>query len=55
MKTRLAAIMAQSVVILLAQIEINYSYEMKYGDGKKVTKQVTDNPETTDYTYFENL
>ena len=38
--------------ILSAQIEMNYSYEMKYGDGKQVTSLPQD---TTDYSYFENL
>ena len=31
---------------------MNYSYEMKYGDGKQV-KPISQN--TTDYTYFENI
>ena len=52
MKTRLVALIALFVGILSAQLEINYSYEMKYGDGMQV-KPLTQN--TTDYTYFENL
>ena len=52
MKTRLAALMALFVGILSAQLEMNYSYEMKYGDGMQVKPLTQD---TTDYTYFENL
>jgi hypothetical protein len=52
MKTRLAALIALLVGILSAQVEMNYSYEMKYGDGMQVTP-LTQN--TTDYSYFENL
>ena len=52
MKTRLAALMALFVGILSAQLEMNYSYEMKYGDGMQVTPLTQD---TTDYSYFENL
>ena len=52
MKTRLAIMMALFMGILSAQIEMNYSYEMKYGVGKQVTVESQD---TTDYSYFENL
>ena len=52
MKTRLAALMALSMGVLFSQIEMNYSYEMKYGDGKQVKVLTQD---TTDYSYFENL
>jgi len=52
MKTRLAILMALFSGFLSAQVEMNYSYEMKYGDGKQVT-QLTQ--ETTDYSYFENI
>ena len=38
-----------------AQTDINFSYEMKYGDGKQVTGTASDNPDTLDYNYFENL
>ena len=41
--------------ILSAQIEMNYSYEMKYGDGNQVERTASDNPVTSDYSYFENL
>ena len=34
---------------------MNFSYEMKYGDGKQVTSSVSGSPDTTDYSYFENL
>jgi len=52
MKTRLVALIALFGGILSAQLEINYSYEMKYGDGMQVKPLTQD---TTDYTYFENL
>ena len=52
MKTPLAPLMALFVGILSAQIEMNYSYEMKYGDGKQVKSLTSD---TTNYSYFENL
>ena len=38
--------------VISAQTEMNYSYEMKYGDGKQVAPLTQD---TTDYSYFENL
>ena len=44
--------MALFAGILSAQVELNYSYEMKYGDGKQVKALTQD---TTDYSYFENL
>jgi hypothetical protein len=34
---------------------MNYSYEMKYGDGKQVERTASDNPVASDYSYFENL
>ena len=40
---------------IIAQAEINYSYEMKYGKGKEVRGQASSNPYITDYSYFENL
>ncbi|SVC61580.1 uncharacterized protein METZ01_LOCUS314434, partial [marine metagenome] len=55
MKTQLAIMMALILGILFAQVEMNYSYEMKYGDGKEVRGQASNNPYTTDYSYFENL
>jgi len=55
MKTQMAIIMAQIFGILFSQLEMNYSYEMKYGDGKEVRGQASNNPYTTDYSYFENL
>ena len=36
--------------LLHSQIGMNYSYEMKYGDGKQTT--ISD---TVDYNYFENI
>ena len=52
MKTRLAILMALFSGFLSAQVEMNYSYEMKYGVGQQVTSLTQD---TTDYSYFENL
>ena len=52
MKTGLAAITALLLGILPAQVEMNYSYEMKYGEGKQVKPLTSD---TTNYFYFENL
>ena len=55
MKTRLAVIMGLTIRVLFPQIEMNYSYEMKYGRGKEVRGQASSNPYTTDYSYIENL
>ena len=38
--------------LIYSQVEMNFSYEMKYGDGKQVTPLTQD---TTYYSYFENL
>tara|TARA_Y100000590_G_C15741793_1_gene1020542 strand:+ start:3783 stop:5504 length:1722 start_codon:yes stop_codon:yes gene_type:complete len=38
--------------ILFSQLEMNYSYELKYGNGKQV-KEIDGSIE--DYSYFENL
>ena len=43
------------VNILLSQIEMNYSYQMQYGNGKQVIAQASDDPYTDDYSYLENL
>jgi len=57
MKTRLAALMALFVGILFAQLEMNYSYEMKYGDGQQVLVTSPNNlfPKGEDYNYLENI
>ena len=57
MKTRLAVIMAILWRILSAQLEMNYSYEMKYGDGKEVYDKSPNeiDPPYDDYNYIENL
>ena len=52
MQIRLVAMLTFLLGVLSAQIEMNYSYEMKYGDGKQVTPLSQD---TTDYDYFENI
>ena len=41
--------------VINAQTEINFSYEMKYGDGKQVTGTASNSPVASDYNYFENL
>ena len=41
--------------IIIAQAEINYSYQMQYGKGKQITGTVSDDPDTANYNYFENL
>ena len=57
MKTLLAALMALFWGILAGQIEMNYSYEMKYGNGKEViiTSPNDPVPEVEDYGYNENI
>ena len=53
----MAIIMALITGISSSQIEMNYSYETKYGDGKEVNKASpnTLNPTKNDYGYFENI
>ena len=41
--------------VLSAQLEMNYSYEMKYGDGNQVTGIASDDPDTSVYSYVENI
>ena len=43
--------------VINAQTEMNYSYEMKYGDGKEVTITGPNDldPEEEDYNYIENI
>jgi len=41
--------------VINAQAEMNFSYELKYGDGKKVEKTQSGYPVTSAYNYFENL
>ncbi len=53
MKASIFSLLWMSVIN--AQTDINFSYEMKYGDGKQVTGTASDNPDTLDYNYFENL
>ena len=45
--------MAVLLGIMNAQVEMNFSYEMKYGDGKQVKTTGTTQP--VPYYYFENL
>jgi len=55
MKTKLVLTLSIMLGSIIAQAEMNYSYEMKYGKGKEVRGQASSNPYTTDYSYFENL
>ena len=57
MKIRLAALMVLFGGILSAQLEMNYSYEMKYGDGKEVTIASPNDTEpiVENYGYIENI
>ena len=36
--------------VLFSEIDVSFSYELKYGNGKQVTIQ-----DTSDYNYLENL
>ena len=40
---------------VIANTDVNYSYEMQYGQGKQITGMLSDNPDTLNYNYFENL
>ena len=55
MKTKIIVTLSLLLEIIVAQADINFSYEMKYGDGKQVTGTASNNPDTLDYNYFENL
>ena len=52
MKTKIILTLSILLGSIIAQAEMNYSYEMKDGDGMQVKPLTKD---TTDYTYFENL
>jgi hypothetical protein len=43
------------LAILSSQVEMNFSYEMKYGDGQQVKDTASNDPDTSLYNYFENL
>ena len=55
MSTKIVLTLSILLGSIIAQAEMNYSYEMKYGKGKEVRGQASSNPYTTDYSYFENL
>ena len=55
MKTKIVLTLSILLGSIIAQAEMNYSYEMKYGKGKEVRGQASSNPYTADYSYFENL
>ncbi len=55
MKTKIVLTLSILLGSIIAQADINFSYEMKYGDGKQVTGTASDDPDTLDYNYFENL
>ena len=54
---KIKLILALSILLggMIAQAEINFSYEMKYGNGKQVTGIGSGNLVSSDYNYFENL
>ena len=41
--------------ISFSQVDMNYSYEMQYGDGQQVIGQSTNNPQQEPYSYFQNI
>ena len=55
MKTKIVLTLSILLGSIIAQAEMNYSYEMKYGEGREVTLTLSGNPDTSDYNYFENL
>jgi len=55
MKTKIILTFSIFLGSIIAQADVNFSYEMKYGDGKQVTGTASDNPDTLNYNYFENL
>ena len=55
MNTKIVLTLSILLGSIIAQAEMNYSYEMKYGVGKQVERTASDNPVTSDYSYFENL
>ena len=55
MKTNIVLTLSILLGSIIAQAEMNYSYGMKYGEGREVRGQASSNPYTTDYSYFENL
>ena len=55
MNTKIVLTLSILLGSIIAQADINFSYEMKYGDGKQVTGTASDDPDTLDYNYFENL
>ena len=55
MKIHFPHIIALTVGILSAQVQMKYSYEMQYGNGQQGLNQASANPDTADYSYFENL
>jgi len=41
--------------VIIAQADINYSYQMQYGKGNQITGTASNKPDTSDYNYFENV
>ena len=41
--------------IVFSQANVNYSYEMQYGDGKQVLGQSSSNPQKVPYSYLQNI
>ena len=40
---------------LFSQIDMDFSYEMQYGNGKQVIGQASDDPKKEEYSYFQNI
>tara|TARA_Y100000590_G_C15725633_1_gene1015175 strand:+ start:1186 stop:2820 length:1635 start_codon:yes stop_codon:yes gene_type:complete len=40
---------------LFSQIDMNYSYELQYGDGQQVIGQASNNPQKEQYSYLQNI
>ena len=53
MKIQIIFMLVNLVSIMFSQVEMNYSYEMQYGNGQQVTGQ--NNLSKEGYTYIENL
>ena len=41
--------------VLFSQIDMDFSYEMQYGNGKQVIGQASDDPKKEEYSYFQNI
>ena len=57
MKTKIIVILSILQGGMIAQAGINFSYEMKYGDGKQVLVTSPNNisPASENYNYIDNI